>query len=133
MLPESSTPSLLLSLLPQHVLLLPPASPGFNEVPRGWRTCRRHLQSSSLQGLHFLQRKVRGLLLPSRVYVTSQPTLWWIKRNIFFPCPSSLHLGFRIRGGEVWAYSKFPWMVEIALLVYPGRCSPSSFSATFHL
>lgn len=22
-----------------HVLLLPPASPGFHEVPRGWRTC----------------------------------------------------------------------------------------------
>lgn len=30
-----------------HVLLFLPVSPGFNEAPRGWRTCQRHPQCSS--------------------------------------------------------------------------------------
>lgn len=65
------------------VLLLPPAFPGFHEVSQAGEP----VESSSLQGPHLLWRKVRGLLLPPCVYVTSQPTLWWIKRNIFIPCP----------------------------------------------
>lgn len=121
---EGSTLSLLFCL--GHVLLLPPASPGCHEVPRAWRTCQRHLQSS-LQGPHLLWRKVRGLLLLSCVYVTSQPTHWWIKRNIFIPYPRSLQLGFMIPGGETWYILNFlGWLGLAFMCVQTGVAHPHS-------
>lgn len=114
---------------------LPSASPGLSEVPHGWWTCWRSLQSSSLLA------EWRGLISFGEKWgVCSCPPVFLWPLSLqgggskgAFSLPTCLlcKLDIWSEGGWHEHTADFPGSLGFALQVYPDRCIPSSFRATF--